>query len=157
MIRVLSILALASFASCGELCNSSATCIGPPEGNFVDGKVNLAFYEVVSERLSDGSNEVALTLDSVIVNSMEARVISQFYSWSSLEQSDLITSIDLYSGETIISIPEEDFIFLEGSPEFTEGGYLLWFNKQDEAYSTIISPVTQDFIDGICNDVITDC
>lgn len=158
MLRSVCMVLLAVLSSCGELCDSVANCVAPPEGIFESEKANLALHGVVTTRQQDGSTIVLLTLDSVIVNSSSgSRVITKFYIWTPFEESELITSIDLYSGQTLISIPTDEFLFQEDGISFNAGGHLIYFEKRNDMYIADFKQVTQDFIDGICDDFISDC
>ena len=147
---ILSFIIL-SFACEDEKECDSASCLASPEGIFNSGKVNLAIYGFVLEEQSNGSFEVVLTLDSVVVETTDSFLIKSFYTWVSIEDPENIRSFILYgSGEEIII---ENQISLAFSPDKTNG-YLLTFIKENDDYFPKVDEASEDLINGVCNDVI---
>ncbi|MEQ9402354.1 MAG: hypothetical protein RIM99_02110 [Cyclobacteriaceae bacterium] len=155
---LLLIFSITLITSCGDLCNASASCIGPPGGNFQDGEINLAFYKEVLEKQEDGSFEQLFVIDSILITTQSAtRTIRNFYTWNTIGVDEVISTAVIHSEEMEITLLPEKFIFIDGGTDFEQGGFLLIFEKENNDFFFKIDKVDQGFIDGDCNDVLTDC
>lgn len=145
MRTILLLLLAAVIFSCNGDCESSASCIGPPEGTFVDGELNLALGGNIVSKNTDGSYNTEALIDSIQVSDL---LIKSFYTWYQVPNPVSITSITVYSEETEIVLQASDFF------PINDGGYIATVIKTGDVYTVEGSIASQDLIDGVCNDVI---
>jgi len=146
------------FTSCEPECSAEPSCIGPPEGMFVEGTTNFSIAPGIVEEDENGSFQIFAHLDSAIIyRGTENLNIEKFYHWIDVGENPVILSIDFFYDDEMISIHTGEFVFRQTGEEFANGGYLLGIIKEQDTFTVQVDRASQDLIDGVCNDTPISC
>ena len=148
------LLPLVLFISC-EKCDSSSSCLAPPEGPFIQQNINFAFTESVLENNSEVFDDLGL-LTSVSVSTNANVTLSPNFSWQVVDLSAGFSGFNISFNEEDVFVPAENLVRSNFSGELINGGYVVTFYRENDEYFALINFWGTQTSDWACEDTF-DC